>query len=92
MYTMLITSGTLLICFIIFYDVNKDLNSLLSFPDEAIPLKLKSDLRIILDLKPEKLRISRLGKNLGVLIKKVWIRAQKIRFLTAPECLPNQGF
>ena len=51
---ILINSGTLLICCIIIYDVNKDLNTLLSFPDQAIPLKLKNDLRIILDLKPEK--------------------------------------
>ena len=46
------------------HDINKDLNTFLSFPDQAIPLTLKHKLRMILGSEPEKLGLLKLGKSL----------------------------
>ena len=46
----------LLICLMINYDINKDLNISLSFPDEATALTLKNNLRITLGSKLEKFK------------------------------------
>ena len=48
-------SGPLLICFMINYDISKDLNTFILFPDQGTPLILTNNLRIILDSKPEKI-------------------------------------
>ena len=53
--TIFIISG-LLICFMINYDINKDMDIFLSFPDQATPSTLKNNLRTILGSKPDKLK------------------------------------
>ena len=50
---MFIASGSLSICLIVNYDIDKDLNIFLSLPNEATPMKLKNNLMIILGSKPE---------------------------------------
>ena len=50
---------------------HKDVNTLLSFPNQTKPLALKNDLRITLDSKPEIFKNIEARKKLGVLIKKV---------------------
>ena len=51
--TIFIIPGPLLICFMITYGISKDLNKFLPFPDQATPLTLKINLRIILGSKQE---------------------------------------
>ena len=45
-----------LVLFMISYDINKDFNISLSFPDQATPLTFKNNLRIILSSKIEKFK------------------------------------
>ena len=61
-------SRPLLIRFMVHYDITKDLNMFLSFPDQAIPLTLKNDSRIILGSNQKNLSALRLGKKLCILI------------------------
>ena len=49
------------------YDVDKDLNIFLSFPDQATPLTLENNLGIILGSTPEKKKNIESRKKLGVL-------------------------
>ena len=46
----------LFICFTINYDIGKEFNVVLSFPDQATPLTLKNNLKIILGSNPEKFK------------------------------------
>ena len=62
---ILINSGPFLTCFMVNYDNNKDLNLFLSFPDQATPLILTNNLRIILGSKPEKFKNIKARKKLS---------------------------
>ena len=42
--------------FMVNYDINKDFNIFISFPDQATPLTLKNNSRIIFVSKPEKFK------------------------------------
>ena len=64
-----INSGPLFICFMIIYDINKDLNIFFPFPDQATPLTLENNLGTILGSKPEKIKNIESRKKLGVLKK-----------------------
>ena len=56
------------------YDIDKDLNIFLLFPDQATPLTFKNNLRIVLGSNPEKSKNMKARKRVRYPRRKVHIR------------------